>query len=148
MRFPTRLAVLLVLSTLALGGCDVLNGAKPLSTTPETKSAENDVVSYVRTTVVEVRRGSVFKVHVEVVAKEDLELLAVSETVPEGFSLEDSAPPTKFLTNVAAGESIELDYRVKAGKKKGSFPLTGFARAKLAGEDSVQLELVSPLKVR
>lgn len=147
MKFQRKFTLLLLMVvSLALSGCDLLD-SKPLPTDAETLNAENDWVTFVRTALPQVKKGAVFSLHVEVVAKADLELLAVSETVPEGFTV-TSGTTTLFLTNVAEGEIIELDYSLKAGSKKGSFPLSGFARAKPTDEDSVQLELISPLQVR
>lgn len=142
----TLQAVALALTlTLTLSACDLLRPPKPSE--PETQTAENELMTLSRTALPVVDRGETFGVHVVATAKVDLQLFALSETVPEGFTLV-SGKVTAFLSNVLAGETLELTYRLKAGSRKGDFRLSGMARGLPAGGESVQLVLDSPLKVR
>jgi len=141
--------VLLVLSVLTLGlaGCEDLVPKEPLPSDPELISAENDLVTFTRNALTAVQPGSVFSVEVTAVAKEALELFAVSEVIPQGFIVIEG-DITNFLVNVDAGEEITLNYLLKAGEQKGDFTLSGFTRAKPTGGESLKLELLSPMNVR
>ncbi len=145
-----KLKLVALLATLALGlsGCALLemfNPPEPVD--PATEFVENELMSYTRTTLPEVGQGKSFTVQVVAVAKAELQLFAVSETVPEGFTVV-AGETTRFLSDAAPDEQIELNYTLKAGSQRGDFAIEGFARGLPAGAESVQLELSSPLKVR
>ncbi len=143
----TRLSLLLLLA-VALGGCDLFKKEElNLPTNPITQTAENDLVTFSRTALEAVKKGTVFLVRVAVEAKTDLELLAVSEVLPADFVV-ISGETTAFLANVGPGDRLEMTYSLQAAAPKGAFELGGFSRAKPAGEDSLQLQLVSPLAVK
>lgn len=138
-----RLIGLGALLALGAGGCGWLIPPEPIQ--PKTHSAENEWVRFARTALPQVEAGTVFPVRVTLEAKQDLPLMAVSETVPDGFTLVEGAL-TAFRTDASAGDLIELTYKLRAGSP-GEFALEGTARVKPAGSDSVPLDLVSPLKV-
>lgn len=144
----TKLFLVLLLA-VGLSGCDLFKKKEDLNlpTTPATQSAENDLVTFTRTALEAVKKGAVFLVHVQIVAKTDLDLLAVSEVVPPDFVVV-SGETTAFLANVGNGDTLEMTYSLQASAPKGTFKLSGFSRAKPAGDDSLQLELVSPLQVK
>lgn len=149
MKTLSQLSVCFLLAALAfsLPACDLLNPPKPLPTEPVTEAAENEWVTFTRTALPAVGTDVVFLVHVEVTAKQELELLAVSEVLPAEF-LVISGETTRFVANAAPGDVLELDYSLRTSSRKGKFEIAGFARAKPADRESLQLELVSPLEVR
>lgn len=142
-----KVCLLLGVLAVALAACDLLNPPKPLPTEPVTQTAEDEFVTFSRTALPAVGKGSTFLVHVEATAKQELELLAVSEVLSSEFIV-IAGETTAFAANAAPGDVLKLDYTVKASSQKGKFQLSGFARSKSAGAASVQLELVSPLEVR
>ena len=149
MKTLTNMKVCFLLGALTVGltACDLLNPPKPLPTEPVTQSAENEFVTFTRTALPAVSTDVVFLVHVEVTAKQELELLAVSEVLPAEFSV-ISGETTTFVANAAPGDVLKLDYSLKTSPQKGKFEISGFSRAKPADAESLQLELISPLEVR
>jgi len=139
--------LLFMFVALGISGCDLLKEKEELPTEPVTLSVEDELVSFERTTLEAVKKGGVFLVNVVVTAKQDLELLAISEAIPPEFVL-ISGESTSFLANLADGDGIELNYSIQAASSKGLFELSGFSRAKPIGEESVQLKLISPIEVR
>jgi len=144
-----KLFLVLVIVTLGISGCDLLKGKEDLNlpTEPVTLSVEDDLVSFERSALEAVKKDGVFLVKVVVTAKQDLELLAVSEVIPPEFVV-IGGETTSFLANLSTGDGLELNYSIQAASPKGMFELSGFSRAKPIGEESVQLELVSPIEVR
>jgi len=149
----STIVILWAVVLLGLSGCDLFkkeedNSKPPLSTDAVVLTAENDFVVFTRTALAGVTKNGVFSVKVTLEAKEALELLGISEQIPDGFQV-ISGDTTDFLANAGAGDVLELNYTIKAGDESGDFSLTGFSRAKpLGGSDSEQLELISPLEVR
>jgi hypothetical protein len=144
-----KISAFLLLSVLTIGllGCEDVVPKTPLPTDPVVESAENDLVSYSRTMLTAVESGSVFSVVVSATAKESLELFAVSEVIPQGFSVIEG-DTTAFMVNVGPGDAIELNYLIQAGDQSGDFFLVGSARAKPEGDESLKLELMSGINVR
>ncbi len=146
-----KFVILWAVVLLGLSGCDLFKKEAPsipLPTDPVVLTVENDWVIFTRTALAAVSKNVVFSVKVTVEAKQDLELLGISEQAPSGFQV-ISGDTTDFLANAGAGDVLELNYTLKASDQSGDFPISGFSRAKpLGGSDSEQLELVSPLEVR
>jgi len=149
MKTVANMKVCLLLGALAvaLTACDLLNPPKPLPTEPVTQSAENEFVTFARTALPAVGKDAVFLVHVEVTAKQELELLAVSEVLPAELTVL-TGETTTFVANAAPGDVLQLDYSVRTSSQKGKFEISGFSRAKPTDAESLQLELISPLEVR
>lgn len=139
--------LLIVFVALGISGCDLLKEKEPLPSDPVTLSVEDELVSFERTALEAVKKGDVFQVSVVVTAKQDLELLAISEVIPPEFVVVNGET-TSFLANLSRDDTITLNYSIQASAHKGKFELSGFSRAKPSGEESVRLELVSPIEVR
>jgi len=135
--------LLLLLAMPLLGGCGGGSGGPSRAAEPLHFEKVNALVRYARTITPEDERT--FAVEVVLSARQDLALLAVTETVPAGLSVIEGQT-TAFQAGLQAGERLTLSYRLRA-EHGGGFTLQGNARAKPLAGESVRLILENPIEV-
>jgi hypothetical protein len=111
-----------------------------------TLTQENEYVSFVRTVPPEVRVNEEFTVKVIITAKQDFQLLAASDSLPEGMIVVGGSP-TSFIADAVPDQLLEFEYRAKI-TRQGTFNLPGTARAKPPGQDSVAVNLTSTITAK
>ncbi len=153
--------LLLLIPLLVLAGCGgdesadgngasnsssaAANGADaPGSTEPQTHTQENALVSFARTVTPQDEPAGSYRVVVTVTAKRDLELLAVTDELPESLTV-TGGNTTSFNTGMSAQDALTLEYVFQADS--GTYEIQGSARAKPAGADSSTLALTSNVRV-
>ncbi len=102
-------------------------------------SKENNFASATRNIPDCVNEGETFTISVEITAKVDLQLAAITTNLPGDFQLA-SGNLTAFAQNVAAGESFTNTYSVTAGAsaENGALIIDGQVRARPATGDASQ----------
>ncbi len=92
---------------------------------PQTVVQENALVRYERTAPASMQPGQECPVRVVATAKQALRALIVSETVDPAFTVTGDVRGAGL--NLAAGDKVELNYRVRAGAAPGTFSISGTA---------------------
>jgi hypothetical protein len=117
----------------------------PLSENTPTMIQENEYITFVRT-ISEVRVNEDFTVKVTVTAKQNFQLLAASDIVPEDI-LVVGGSTTSFIADAVPDQVMEFEYRARI-TRPGTFSIPGTARAKPPQQDSVALDLISTITAK
>jgi hypothetical protein len=112
-----------------------------------TDTISNDLITFSRTVTSPVQPGDTFTVTDTVTAKVALDIAAISDMLPAGFTLVSGTLTTLPQSDVSAGRSFTNTYQVRAGSVPGTFTISGTARAKPVGATSSTLGLDSPVTV-
>lgn len=115
--------------------------------TRHTDTKSNDLIIFKRTVTSPVQPGQVFTVTDEVLAKVGLEIAAIDDTLPAGFTLVSGRTTTLPQANLVAGRTFTNSYQLRAGSVPGVFTINGTARAKPQGGTSMPLSLSSQVTV-
>jgi PKD repeat protein len=119
------------------------NGRIPI-TAPQTQ--ENTLISVSRDVPAQVTAGQAFTIKETLTAKVALDLAAIADTPPAGFTV-TSGNPIAFKQALKPGDTLANSYQLKAPTQPGTVTLTGKARAKPSGAESQVVELDTPITI-
>lgn len=111
---------------------------------PQTQ--ENTLISVSREIPAQVIAGQPFTVKETLTAKVALDLAAIADTPPAGFTV-TSGNPIAFKQGLKPGDTLVNSYQLTAPTQPGTVTLTGKARAKPSGADSQVVELNTPITI-
>ncbi|HED04448.1 MAG TPA: PKD domain-containing protein [Candidatus Fraserbacteria bacterium] len=110
------------------------------------QSQENSLISFSRDLPAQVQAGQTFTVKETLTAKTALELAAIADILPTGFTL-SSGSLIAFKQGLKSGDTLTNSYQLTAPSQAGTLVISGKARAKPSGAQSQVIALNSPVTV-